>query len=42
MFTWTLLKRIIWLKATILSAGSGEPTSDLVGIGRVDYMELLT
>lgn len=41
MFTWTLLKRIIWLKATILSAG-GDPTSDLVGIGRVDYMELLT
>ena len=39
MFTWTLIKRIIWLKVTILSAGS-DPTSDLVGLGRVDYMEL--
>ena len=39
---WTLLQRLILVKVTILTAGSGEPTSDLVGIGRVDYMELLT
>ena len=41
MFEWTLLQRLILVKISILTAGS-DPTSDLVGIGRVDYMELLT
>ena len=38
---WTLLHKLIWLKATILH-GNVSPTSDVVGIGRVGYMVIRT
>lgn len=37
---WTLLKRLVWLMVT--RKGEHDPTSDVVNIGRVDYMILTT
>ena len=37
---WTLLKRLAWLMVT--RRGERDPSSDVVNIGRVDYMILTT
>lgn len=37
---WTLLKRLVWLMVT--RKGERDPSSDVVNIGRVDYMILTT
>lgn len=39
---WTTLRKLIWLYITVIKGGGGggDPTSDVVGIGKVDYMVL--
>ena len=37
---WTSLKQLMWLFGTAIGGASRDPASDVVNIGRVDYMTL--